>query len=186
MRIVGAVGVGAIVAVVGACSTEDTTPDIPTTTEDAGSAESPADAGQASSPEAAAPACLATGADCARDPSACCNGSTCVYNVADPSKSVCAANCLNGSQCASGCCTVLIEGSSAVCAPAAFCASACSQPGEGCASTTCCGNGVCVNSTVDGIRCAARCVAHAQCKSGCCAPLDNTGELVCSPPTFCQ
>jgi hypothetical protein len=131
-------------------------------------------------------ACSAAGTSCRDSAEACCNGTTCVFDVADPAASVCADTCLGNDQCASGCCAVLIEGTQAVCAPAKYCITACAAPGRSCATQDCCANAVCVNSTVTGISCAARCAAHSQCVSGCCAPLDNTGELVCSPSTFCR
>ena len=130
--------------------------------------------------------CTAAGGDCRDDANACCNGTTCVFDTADRSKAVCAATCLSDDQCNSGCCTALIEGTQAVCAPPNYCASACATPGTSCETTACCANAVCVVSTVTGTSCAARCATHEQCVSGCCAPLDNTAELVCSPPTFCR
>lgn len=131
-------------------------------------------------------ACLAAGGDCRGKANDCCNGTTCVFDAADPSKAVCATTCLRGDQCNSGCCTVLIEGTSAVCAPAKYCGGSCSAPGAQCQTVDCCANAICVNSTVTGVSCAARCANHEQCVSGCCAPLSNTGELVCSPVTFCR
>lgn len=131
-------------------------------------------------------ACLAVGADCKAKPDSCCNGSTCVYDVKDPSKSLCASTCLSNNQCNSGCCTKLVQGNAAVCAPVEYCSTTCAQPGASCAANACCPNSVCVESTVTGVSCAARCTAGAQCVSGCCAPLNNTGETVCSPASFCH
>lgn len=136
-------------------------------------------------PAEAGAACVDFGGDCKGAENSCCNGTTCVFDPADPSKAVCATNCLSGDQCNTGCCTVLIAGTAAVCAPTRYCAGSCVQPGEACDVGTCCPNAVCVGSTVTGISCAARCINHSQCVSGCCAPLNNTGELVCSPQTFC-
>lgn len=133
-------------------------------------------------------ACTAPGGNCRGDTNACCNGSTCVFDTKNPAKAVCAATCLQDSQCTSGCCKVLIEGSQAVCAPATYCAGSCATPGGDCSTQTgqpCCANAICVQSTVTGTSCAARCATNEQCRSGCCAPLDNTGELVCSPAQFC-
>lgn len=159
-----------------ACSSESKSP-APSADASTTSAESDGGAGES---------CTAAGGDCRDDANVCCNGTTCVFDVKDRSKAVCAATCLRDDQCESGCCTVLVEGTQSVCAPAKYCASSCAAPGESCTSTPCCENAVCVSSTVTGISCAARCATHSQCVSGCCAPLDDTGELVCSPVTFCR
>lgn len=135
---------------------------------------------------ASGPKCIEPGSNCRGTESACCAGSTCVFDTADPSKTVCAATCANDAECNSGCCSVLIDGTAAVCAPPKYCAGSCARPNEPCSTTPCCANAVCVDSTVTGITCASRCARHEQCASGCCAPLSNTGELVCSPVTFCQ
>lgn len=149
----------------------------------------PVEAGDdGASPAGDGGSCTASGGDCRDDVNACCNGTTCVFDTTDLSKAVCATTCLQDSQCNSGCCTVLIGGSSAVCAPAKYCASSCVKSGGDCAPATggpCCASSVCVtDSTTDGT-CAARCANGTQCSSGCCAPLSNTRELVCSPIRFC-
>lgn len=135
----------------------------------------------------AAAACVKPGGGCSGDPDACCNGSTCVFDTADPSRSVCATTCLNNSQCNSGCCDVLVSGSSAVCAPASYCAPACGAPGTSCANSvnSCCADAICVSTKTDPGTCSAKCTSSAQCKSGCCAPLSNTTDYVCSPASFC-
>ena len=155
----------------------------PTAAADAG--ETVADGG-VTTPAVDAAACLDAGSNCRGNANACCNGTTCVFDTTDTSKAVCATTCLKDSQCNSGCCKVLIEGTSAVCAPAKYCAGNCSVPGQDCRTQACCANATCVTSTVTGTSCAARCAVGSQCASGCCAPLDNTGELVCSPATFCR
>lgn len=177
---------GALVA--GGCSS--TTVEAPSSITDAGGGDGGGDPveGGASADAPSGAACTAPGGNCRGDTNACCNGSTCVFDTKDPAKAVCAATCLKDSQCTSGCCKVLIEGSAAVCAPALYCAGSCATPGGDCSARTgqpCCANAVCVESTVTGTSCAARCATNDQCRSGCCAPLDNTGELVCSPTQFC-
>ncbi len=167
-----------ILAIFSGCSSTTVVTTPPGT--DAGDTE-PADAG----PDATQ-GCISAGDDCRNKANGCCNGSSCVFDTQDRSKAVCAANCLNASQCKSGCCKVLIEGTASVCAPQEYCSTTCAVAGQACTSRACCPDSVCVNSTVTGISCAARCAAHSQCRSGCCAPLSNTGELVCSPATFCQ
>jgi hypothetical protein len=164
--------------VVDACASETTGPG-PGPTTDPPDAATAGDAGSGES-------CTTAGGDCRANAEVCCNGTTCVFDTSDRSKAVCAATCLRDDQCNSGCCTVLVEGTQAVCAPKAYCATSCVSPGGSCANAPCCENSVCVESTVTGISCAARCATHSQCRSGCCAPLSNTGELVCSPVTFCQ
>lgn len=134
-------------------------------------------------------ACAAPGDDCRKDANVCCNGATCVFDPKDPAKAVCAATCLKDTQCNSGCCKVLIEGSEAVCAPATYCAGSCVTGGGDCSKASggpCCANAVCVVDPVTNGTCSARCATNAQCSSGCCAPLSNTGELVCSPVRYCN
>ena len=163
-----------------ACAASE--PEAPSQGADAGTEDPP----PVDPPEVKAPvSCLDVGANCRDDANACCNGTVCVFDTEDRSKARCAATCRDGSQCNSGCCTVLIEGTASVCAPETYCAGSCSPPGEECSTVACCENAVCVSSTVTGVSCAARCAAHSQCASGCCAPLSNTGELVCSPVEFC-
>jgi hypothetical protein len=184
----------AILSVLGGASLavgcSSTTVQVPSSsTEDGGGGSADiTDGGSAADAPMTGAACTAPGGNCRGSSNACCNGSTCVFDTKDPSKAVCAATCLKDSQCASGCCTVLIEGSEAVCAPTMYCAGSCASPGGDCSAQTgqpCCANAVCVQSTVTGTSCAARCATNSQCRSGCCAPLDNTGELVCSPTQFC-
>jgi len=152
----------------------------PSTTGDAGQDGSLADAAQDS-----ASACVPANGDCRANANECCNGAVCVFDANNPSRAICADTCLNDSQCASGCCTILVQGTSAVCAPSRYCAGSCAPPGADCTSQTCCPNSLCVVSTVTGTTCAARCAINSQCISNCCAPLQNTGDLVCSPPQFC-
>jgi hypothetical protein len=167
----------------GGCTTTVTPAPAPAPTADAGA--SVLDGGVTDPVATDAAACVGAGGDCRANADACCNGTTCVFDTTDPSKAVCATTCLKDTQCKSGCCKVLIEGTSAVCAPAKYCAGSCSVPGQDCRTQACCANATCVTSTVTGTSCAARCAVGSQCASGCCAPLDNTGELVCSPQTFC-
>lgn len=187
MRVFPAVVALVVFAV--ACSSD---PDpAPSQSSSSGSASSSSGAASSSSSSSSSSGEVDAGLQCAgqkcSDSSPCCNGFTCVFDANDPAQgSICASNCLNGTQCNSGCCTVLIQGTSAVCAPPKYCAGSCQTAGQPCASAACCPNSVCVNSTVTGVSCAARCTSGTQCVSGCCAPLSNTGELVCSPPSFCQ
>jgi len=135
----------------------------------------------------AATQCVPTGGDCSTG--ACCAGHTCVSDTKEPSRSICASNCLDKSQCNTGCCTTLVQGTSSVCAPTSYCAAACVKPGGDCSLQTggkCCSDSVCVVSQVDGTVCAARCSGHDQCSSLCCAPLSNSSDFVCSPPSFCM
>jgi hypothetical protein len=186
MEYTRSLAIGSVLAVIGGCTT--TVVSAPPTAADGGIDPDGGVAGDpATDPAAAdAAACIAPGDNCRGIANACCNGSTCVFDTKDTSKAVCAATCLNDSQCKSGCCKVLVEGTQAVCAPANYCAGACSKPGQDCRTQACCANATCVVSTVTGTSCAARCAVSSQCASGCCAPLDNTGELVCSPATFCR
>lgn len=167
-----------------ACTTTVSPSPAPSPTTDDGGAL--VDGGVSDPAPTDAAACVGAGGNCRGSADACCNGTTCVFDTTDTSKAVCATTCLKDSQCNSGCCKVLIEGTSAVCAPAKYCAGNCSVPGQDCTTQACCANATCVSSTVTGTSCAARCAVGAQCASGCCAPLDNTGELVCSPPQFCH
>lgn len=153
---------------------------------DAGAATFAADSATPEAGTSESGSCVQAGGNCRNNANACCNGTTCVFDTKDTSKAVCAATCLNDGQCNSGCCKVLIEGTEAVCAPANYCAGSCSTAGQSCTQVDCCPNTICVNSTVTGVSCAARCAADSQCASGCCAPLSNTGALVCSPVQFCQ
>lgn len=130
--------------------------------------------------------CLTEGGYCRDTGETCCEGFECVFDTKDPTKALCAFACKNNGECNSGCCTVLVDGTKSVCAPAKYCAGSCSVAGESCETTSCCPNTLCVTSTVTGVSCAARCALNSQCASGCCAPLKNTGELVCSPVVFCQ
>jgi hypothetical protein len=173
------IGFGVVVA---GCTTTVVSAPVPAI--DGGASDS--DGGSVDPAASEAGACIAAGGNCRGTSNACCNGTTCVFDTKDTSKAVCAATCLKDSQCNSGCCKVLIEGTEAVCAPATYCAGSCSAPGQDCRSRACCANATCVDSTVTGTSCAARCAVSSQCASGCCAPLDNTGELVCSPATFCR
>ena len=68
--------------------------------------------------------------------------------------------------------------------------SSCLPTSTDCTSTpnACC-SGICsVPTTIPGAHafCAARCTAGSQCKSGCCAPEQNTGMMACAPRGFCS
>ena len=67
---------------------------------------------------------------------------------------------------------------------------ACQQAGNPCGESasgaTCCAASVCVRGAVhDFYYCADSCSANSECKSGCCAPLSNAHERVCSASRFC-
>jgi hypothetical protein len=62
----------------------------------------------------------------------------------------------------------------------------CAQPGEACRGANCCAGATCVNERATGqILCAALCVAHGDCRSGCCVPVGNTTLRACAPPAGC-
>lgn len=135
-----------------------------------------------------APMCLPPNAECTQDTNACCNGTTCIIDVARPNgPATCAANCLKDADCVSGCCATLKNGLAKVCSAPSFCQAACLQPGASCAGdvNACCSGSTCVTDSA-GSTCAAICTAHAQCTSKCCAPLNNSLQYVCSPVRYCQ
>jgi len=148
----------------------------PASTEDGGAGTSTTASGQ----------CVEPGTACSTAPggASCCNGALCVYDVRDATKEICATTCLRDDQCNSGCCKALENGTAAVCAPASYCAT-CVAPGGSCAAgQACCGGAICVVTSTD-TSCADTCTTHSQCKSGCCAPLQNSATKVCSPQSFC-
>jgi hypothetical protein len=62
----------------------------------------------------------------------------------------------------------------------------CIQPGDDCTTGDCCSSATCIVTTASTFPvCAADCLSHAQCSSGCCSPLEGGGS-VCSPPAFCE
>lgn len=142
------------------------------------------DAGGASLHESPLPAaCVTSGEVCSASTSACCNGAICAGDAKTPAVTTCHDACLSNAQCKSGCCTTLAGGTAAICAAPSYC---CAAVGSACgAGAQCCGDAVC--KTYQGVStCADRCTAHAQCKSGCCAPLGNSSAYVCSDPAFCR
>lgn len=149
----------------------------------AGEAGSPSEGGAGGEPVAA---CFEPGEDCTGDENGCCDDATCVHDTSSPMAGVCAAICTDGADCVSGCCTELVDQPGAVCAPAEYCADECFEAGESCGADFegCCADSVCV-SAADGTNCAALCDQHTDCNSGCCAPLSNSDNYVCSPPEFC-
>lgn len=130
--------------------------------------------------------CLEPGDDCSGNDEACCDGTTCVYGTDAPTVGTCATICSADADCASGCCAELIDGPGAVCAPTNYCQVACFDAGESCASNVdgCCPDHTCIDGP-DGILCAGNCDMHTDCNSGCCAPLSNSDQFVCSRPELC-
>lgn len=201
MKIVFAAAFVASVSLGAACSS---TPSAPTpdtsggaqTEPDAGSpvaaptATATASASASAAPntsQPAAPACSPLTERC-DETRPCCPGHLCARDV-QTQINICYLLCTKGSDCNSGCCEPLKDNpTQGVCAPASYCAdngAECRSAGQACSTAApCCADSVC---TISGgtATCAAKCTGNAQCQSFCCAPLNNTGELVCSPPQFC-
>jgi hypothetical protein len=65
---------------------------------------------------------------------------------------------------------------------------ACREEGGACETATdCCAGSTCVDTSTDpgGYRCKRNCTAHAQCQTGCCAPLVGSGTSVCLDGAYC-
>lgn len=161
--------------------------------EDAGSGGTPGSGGMTGTgglfgAGGAVPACIPANGDCTSDPNGCCNSATCISPAGNPSVGVCADGCVYNSDCASGCCAKLNNANVTVCQGASVCAPVCLDPGESCAANVngCCSGSTCVSdSTSQTILCRALCSANAECNSGCCSPLSNTGQFVCSDSSYC-
>lgn len=131
----------------------------------------------ASTPPDTAPACLGLNQACS-GLTTCCAGTAC---YSDGANAKCTATCSGVADCAGGCCLPLTNGTK-VCFTASPCP--CAQPGELCASETCCAGSVCVNNG-SVASCAATCTASSQCTSGCCASLASGGKA-CAPASNCS
>lgn len=135
-------------------------------------------------PDAAPAECKTTNEICGPQ-APCCEGKLCVHSMDAVAVNKCADTCFSDSSCVSGCCAKPVDADAKVCAPKEFCTTVCAMPGQLCSGpTTCCAGSTCVVDALS-TSCAANCTAHWQCKSGCCAPLSNTGSFVCSPASFC-
>jgi hypothetical protein len=164
---------------------DSATPDAPPAASDAGApldsaladASPPADGGGGSM-------CVQAGSSCKTG--ACCAGTTCVEF---PDGDFCSANCAVGMDCVSGCCAPLKSGG-AVCAPSSFCAT-CKKAGEeNCQSNAdCCAGALCISELSGGVVtrrvCKDKCTANNGCVSGCCAPIIDSTDRVCSAQNFC-
>jgi hypothetical protein len=137
-------------------------------------------------PSVVPPVCSSAGGTCASN--SCCAGTTCV-NVPELGGAFCAGICETGGDCVSGCCVALQNGGNA-CALASYCTT-CKKAGqEGCVTDVdCCMGAICIQETSGGQEtrtvCKDRCTAGSECASGCCAPLTNSSDHVCSAPNFC-
>jgi hypothetical protein len=87
----------------------------------------------------------------------------------------CAAICVSNSDCASGCCHSLANSTQRACMAGGTAGQACGS------AALCCTDYICATPSYT---CAAICVRHSDCASGCCA-LDNTGQGACMAPVWC-
>jgi hypothetical protein len=114
--------------------------------------------------------------------------------------SVCLVVCAANSECRSNCCAALQGDPTRVCGPAELCGG--SSDGGTCVEDTdpctrnsdCCGfasgESVCVDTGPApggiGVACLVVCTSGTQCRSGCCAPLEDGMTSVCAPAAQCQ
>ena len=152
--------------------------------EDAGSRDSATttDAGQS------APACHEENGACGTSADFCCEGYACGTTNLDPSLH-CMKICVEHAECSTGCCAPLGDSDISVCLPQLFCPEIfCRTEEETCAGDTpCCAGLICTifNSTPETSACKPICTQHAECATGCCAPVGTSGTSACLPQSFC-
>jgi hypothetical protein len=72
------------------------------------------------------------------------------------------------------------------CASPTQLAGLCVGQGSGCtATTTCCPGLSCVNAIGTNKQCEQKCTSNADCQTGCCTDLRDTGDMICSPASAC-
>lgn len=144
--------------------------------------------GSAPSPIPDAPkpiACVDVGERCVADE--CCAGTTCASYTSSPTIKRCHSLCTKNSQCNSGCCIPLNNSSGGICAEASMCTPICDTGGDVCGGASpCCSSSRCITErgAMQSV-CKDLCTANSQCYSGCCAPIINSTERVCSAMSFC-
>ncbi len=146
-------------------------------------------------------------AECCGYPSLACSS---VGNPGGPT--TCVKACEHSSECGSGCCFSIIGVPNGYCAAASMClprgpvidagsvdtvtpvtGRSCGLPSSTCSSNgDCCGYSsqprlsACVSSPNAGLVCAAECSTGADCVSGCCVPIENSVDRLCSHPSRCR
>jgi hypothetical protein len=141
-----------------------------------------ADAGQ--SP----PACHEENGLCGTDVDYCCDGFACGSTTLDPTFH-CMKICAGHAECSTGCCAELGDSGIGVCLPQLFCPEIfCSGEEETCGSgTPCCAELACAvfDTTPPTSACKPICTQHAECSTGCCAELGDSGITACLAQSFC-
>ena len=109
--------------------------------------------------------------------------------TAMPSKSAdhpyCAAYTCMTFEEASCFCTGAAGTSTKACASPSQLAGLCVGQGSGCATSSCCSGLACVHGIGTAMVCEQSCTSNADCSSGCCTDLRDTGDMICAAASAC-
>jgi hypothetical protein len=134
-------------------------------------------------------ACWPEGGPCNTATDFCCAGFSCASTSTEPGYH-CKKDCTAHGECPSGCCAPLANTGISICLDPIYCPSIfCHKEEQDCLDTlTCCNGLACAlfnTTTSQTSACKQICKQHADCTTGCCAPLGNTGTSVCLDPIYC-
>jgi hypothetical protein len=134
------------------------------------------------------PVCQVEGGPCNTGSDYCCDGFTCGATSLQ-SGYYCMKNCVAHGECSTGCCAPLGDSGITVCLDQVFCPSIfCHKAEEPCLDgLPCCEGLACAvfGTTTQTSACKPRCTDHAECATGCCAPLGDSGIKVCLGQSYC-
>jgi hypothetical protein len=140
----------------------------------------PGDSGQ--------PICHVENGACGTSEDLCCEGYACgtTHLVQTPH---CMKICTGHAECATGCCSGLGDSGITVCLPQVFCPDIfCGVEDQSCGlDEPCCDGLACavLGTTQTTSLCKPVCTQHAECATGCCAPLGSSGVSACLPQSYC-
>lgn len=131
-------------------------------------------------------ACRDEGASC-ESATDCCAGASCLSTSTESGGYRCKRNCTNHSECQTGCCARVDGLTSLVCLDPVFCPGSCHPEEAACQHDYhCCAGLACAIFDKQTSACKPVCTQGADCPSGCCVPLGQTGVSVCLDAIYCR